>query len=72
MAKNDVRNDPDNKQTFKVMINNFKDWVIEIRGEYYKILNRFLNSKSTVSAIVVFASVKPMIEEVALKSDMML
>ena len=71
LKSGDIRKDPYNKETFKVMIDHFKCWVARIRDGYFEILNKFLSQNTNTSAIVTLAAVKPLLEEVKFESSMM-
>lgn len=60
----DVRNDPFRKETFKVMIQNFKQITVRIRKGYEKVLSKILFQNTNTSAIVTLANVQPLLEKV--------
>lgn len=58
----DVRRDPYRRDTYKVLIDEFKQWVKRIREGYSEVLNIFLSQNSNKSAIVTLSSVMPLLE----------
>ena len=58
----DVRKDPYRRDTYKVLIEDFKEWVKRIRDGYSEVLNIFLSQNTNKSAMVTLASIKPLLE----------
>ena len=58
----DVRKDPYRRDTYKVLIEDFKEWVKRIQDGYSEVLNIFLSQNTNKSAMVTLASIKPLLE----------
>ena len=67
----DVRKDPYRRDTYKVLIEDFKQWVKRIRDGYSEVLNIFLNQNTNKSAMITLASVKPLLEDVKYEANLM-
>lgn len=64
LKQGNVKNDPFRKETYKVMVENFKEMASRIRRGYEKVLSQILFQNNNMSALATLASVKPTLLQV--------